>query len=307
MAMIGRGAAIAEVGPHRHELARLDRLRRLARGARLADERCASPARRDHLVGLGLLQLEPQVRADRQPERRDHRLGRRRAIDAAASDPTTVRLQPDSAMSRHATSSSRTAQEVAMNKVDLARCQFAMTSIYHFLFVPVTIGLSFLTALLQTAWHRTGRRGISATDEILRHAARSSISRSASSPGWSRNSSSGWTGRPTPASSANIFGAPLAMEGLAAFFLESTFLGLWIFGWGRLSQPAAPDDHLAGGARAACCQPRSSWRPIPGCSIPSATPSIPRRGQPAAHRHLGGADQPRLPMGIRARLARLGW
>ena len=44
-----------------------------------------------------------------------------------------------------------------MSNVDLARWQFAMTSIYHFLFVPVTIGLSFLTALLQTAWHRSHR------------------------------------------------------------------------------------------------------------------------------------------------------
>src|SRR6476659_9414835 len=44
-----------------------------------------------------------------------------------------------------------------MSQLDLARLQFAMTSIYHFLFVPVTIGLSFLTALLQTSWHRSGR------------------------------------------------------------------------------------------------------------------------------------------------------
>src|SRR3954454_12069083 len=44
-----------------------------------------------------------------------------------------------------------------MSQLDLARIQFGMTSIYHFLFVPVTIGLGFLTALLQTAWHRSGR------------------------------------------------------------------------------------------------------------------------------------------------------
>jgi cytochrome d ubiquinol oxidase subunit I len=44
-----------------------------------------------------------------------------------------------------------------MTNVDLARVQFAFTSINHFLFVPVTIGLAFLTALLQTAWHRSGR------------------------------------------------------------------------------------------------------------------------------------------------------
>ena len=45
-----------------------------------------------------------------------------------------------------------------MSAVDLARLQFASTAIYHFLFVPVTIGLAFLTALLQTAWHRSGGR-----------------------------------------------------------------------------------------------------------------------------------------------------
>jgi len=44
-----------------------------------------------------------------------------------------------------------------MSSVDLARLQFAMTSIYHFLFVPLTTGLSFVTALLQTSWHRSGR------------------------------------------------------------------------------------------------------------------------------------------------------
>ena len=47
----------------------------------------------------------------------------------------------------------------------------------------------------------------------------------------------------------DVFGAPLAMEGLAAFFLESTFLGLWLFGWGRLSPARAPGHHLDGGGR----------------------------------------------------------
>src|SRR5215510_9210611 len=80
--------------------------------------------------------------------------------------------------------------------VDLARWQFAFVTINHFFFVPVTIGLAFLTALLQTAWYRTNR------DEYLRL--------------------------------TRFFGTLLAMEGLAAFFLESTFLGLWLFGWDRL-------------------------------------------------------------------------
>src|SRR5277367_5413973 len=86
--------------------------------------------------------------------------------------------------------------------LDLARWQFAFTSINHFFFIPITIGLAFLTALLQTAWHRNRQ------DEYLR------LTRFF----------------------GNIFGAPLAMEGLAAFFLESTFLGLWLFGWDKLSR-----------------------------------------------------------------------
>src|SRR5215831_15752710 len=80
--------------------------------------------------------------------------------------------------------------------VDLARWQFAFTTVNHFLFVPITIGLAFLTALLQTAWYRSKR------EEDLRL--------------------------------TRFFGTLLAMEGLAAFFLESTFLGLWLFGWDKL-------------------------------------------------------------------------
>jgi hypothetical protein len=69
----------------------------------------------------------------------------------------------------------------------------------------------------------------------------------------------------------DVFGAPLAMEGLAAFFLESTFLGLWLFGWDRLPKRV----HLASASgwwrQVRCSQRCSSWRRIPGCSIRSAT------------------------------------
>ena len=71
----------------------------------------------------------------------------------------------------------------------------------------------------------------------------------------------------------DVFGAPLAIEGLAAFMLESTFLGLWIFGWDRLSQRV----HLATVwlfARRELARPRSSSSPrTPGCSGPSDRPS----------------------------------
>jgi cytochrome d ubiquinol oxidase subunit I len=121
--------------------------------------------------------------------------------------------------------------------IDLARWQFALTSIYHFLFVPVTMGLAFLVALLETAWYRNG-------DETYRRLARffgalllinvaigvvtGLIQEFEFGMNWSAYSRL----------VGNVFGGPLAMEGLAAFFLESTFLGIWIFGWNRLSKKA---------------------------------------------------------------------
>ncbi len=118
---------------------------------------------------------------------------------------------------------------------DLARLQFATTSIYHFLFVPVTMGLSFLVAVLQTIWHRSG------ADEWLRltrffgtlllinvavGVVTGLVQEFEFGMNWSAYSR--YVG--------DVFGGPLAMEGLAAFFLESTFLGLWLFGWDRLSR-----------------------------------------------------------------------
>jgi cytochrome bd-type quinol oxidase subunit 1 len=117
--------------------------------------------------------------------------------------------------------------------VDLARWQFAFTSINHFFFVPVTIGLAFLTALLQTAWHRSRK------DEYLRltrffgtllviNVAIGVVT------GLVQEFQFGMNWGAYSRLVGNIFGAPLAMEGLAAFFLESTFLGLWLFGWDKL-------------------------------------------------------------------------
>ena len=120
-----------------------------------------------------------------------------------------------------------------MTSLELARWQFGITTVYHFLFVPVTIGLAFFTAWFQTRWHRTG-------DEQWLRATRfwgklllisfalgvvtGIVQEFQFGMNWSNYSR--FVG--------DIFGAPLAMEGLAAFFVESTFLGLWLFGWGRL-------------------------------------------------------------------------
>src|SRR5262245_33488168 len=117
--------------------------------------------------------------------------------------------------------------------LDLARWQFATTTIYHFFFVPVTIGLAWLVAILQTMWHRSGdperRRivrffGTLLLINVAIGVATGLLQEFQFGMNWSAYSR--YVG--------DVFGAPLAMEGLAAFFLESTFLGLWIFGWDRL-------------------------------------------------------------------------
>jgi cytochrome d ubiquinol oxidase subunit I len=127
-----------------------------------------------------------------------------------------------------------------MSALDLARWQFAITTVYHFLFVPLTIGLSFLVAGLQTAWYRTGKVAyLRATKfwgrlfliNFAMGVVTGIVQEFQFGMNWSEYSR--FVG--------DIFGAPLAMEGLMAFFLESTFVGLWIFGWDRLPKKV----HLA--------------------------------------------------------------
>ena len=119
--------------------------------------------------------------------------------------------------------------------LDLARWQFALTSINHFFFVPVTIGLAFLTAMLQTAWYR---RGDPAALRLTRFFGTLLLINVAVGivTGLVQEFEFGMNWSAYSRLVGNVFGAPLAMEGLLAFFLESTFLGLWIFGWDRLSR-----------------------------------------------------------------------
>jgi cytochrome d ubiquinol oxidase subunit I len=127
-----------------------------------------------------------------------------------------------------------------MNALELDRLQFGVTTLFHFIFVPMSIGLAAWVALCQTMWYRTGK------DVYLRMTrfwgklmlisfaigvVTGIVQEFQFGMNWSRYSR--YVG--------DVFGAPLAMEGLAAFFLESTFIGLWIFGWGRLK----PKVHLA--------------------------------------------------------------
>ncbi|WP_283132766.1 cytochrome ubiquinol oxidase subunit I [Rhizohabitans arisaemae] len=127
-----------------------------------------------------------------------------------------------------------------MDALDLARWQFGITTVYHFLFVPLSIGLSLLVAILQTAWARTGNTVyLRATKfwgklfliNFAMGVVTGIVQEFQFGMNWSAYSR--YVG--------DIFGAPLAMEALVAFFLESTFLGLWIFGWDRLPKAV----HLA--------------------------------------------------------------
>jgi len=116
---------------------------------------------------------------------------------------------------------------------DLARWQFAFVTINHFFFVPITIGLAFLTALLQTAWHRSKREEYLRLTRFFGTLLVINIAIGVVT-GLVQEFQFGMDWGAYSRLVGNIFGAPLAMEGLAAFFLESTFLGLWLFGWDKL-------------------------------------------------------------------------
>jgi cytochrome d ubiquinol oxidase subunit I len=122
-----------------------------------------------------------------------------------------------------------------MTALALARWQFAITTIYHFFFVPLTLGLSILVAVMETLYVRRG-------DEVYKRMAKfwgklflinfalgvvtGIVMEFQFGMNWSEYSR--FVG--------DVFGAPLAIEALLAFFLESTFLGIWIFGWDKLSK-----------------------------------------------------------------------
>jgi len=116
---------------------------------------------------------------------------------------------------------------------DLARWQFATTSIYHFLFVPVTIGLAFLVAVLHTAWYRTDDPDYKRMTRFFGTLLLINVAIGVVT-GLVQEFEFGMNWSTYSRYVGGVFGAPLAMEGLAAFFLESTFLGLWLFGWDRL-------------------------------------------------------------------------
>jgi len=120
-----------------------------------------------------------------------------------------------------------------VDPLEIARWQFGITTVYHFVMVPLTLGLGPLVAIMQTLWVRTGNeRYLRMTKfwgklyliNFIVGVATGLVQEFQFGMAWSEYAR--FVG--------DVFGAPLAMEGLLAFFFESTFLGLWIFGWNRL-------------------------------------------------------------------------
>jgi cytochrome d ubiquinol oxidase subunit I len=120
-----------------------------------------------------------------------------------------------------------------VNSLDLARWQFGLTTLLHFAIVGMSIGLVFYVAILQTRWQRTG-------DErwlrLTRYYGKAMLLSFAVGvvTGILQTFQFGMNWARYSAYVGDVFGAPLALEGLGAFFVESVFLGLWMFGWGRL-------------------------------------------------------------------------
>jgi cytochrome bd ubiquinol oxidase subunit I len=117
--------------------------------------------------------------------------------------------------------------------LDLARWQFGITTVYHFLMVPLTIGLSLLVAGMQTAWVRTGNERYLAMTKFWGKLLMINFAMGVVT-GIVQEFQFGMAWSEYSRFVGDVFGAPLAMEGLVAFFVESTFLGLWMFGWDRL-------------------------------------------------------------------------
>ncbi|VBB05017.1 cytochrome ubiquinol oxidase subunit 1 [Lucifera butyrica] len=120
-----------------------------------------------------------------------------------------------------------------MGEVLLARWQFGITSVYHFLFVPLTLGLSVLVAVMETLYVRTGNEKYKEMTKFWGHLFLINFAMGVVT-GIVQEFHFGMNWSEYSRFMGDIFGAPLALEALTAFFLESTFLGLWVFGWDKL-------------------------------------------------------------------------
>jgi cytochrome d ubiquinol oxidase subunit I len=120
-----------------------------------------------------------------------------------------------------------------MSAETLARWQFGITTVYHFFFVPITIALSMLVAIMQTIWVRTGSENLLRLTKFFGKLFLINFAMGVVT-GIVQEFQFGMNWSEYSRFVGDIFGAPLALEALIAFFLESVFIGLWIFGWDRL-------------------------------------------------------------------------
>ena len=140
-----------------------------------------------------------------------------------------MHLSPESRIEMHGTS----AVLSELSALDLSRWQFGLTTVYHFLFVPLTIGMVLLVAIMQTAWVRTNDEKFLKMTKLFGKIFLINFAMGVVT-GIVQEFQFGMNWSDYSRFVGDIFGAPLAMEGLIAFFFEATFIGLWIFGWNRL-------------------------------------------------------------------------
>ncbi len=124
---------------------------------------------------------------------------------------------------------------ISESVVDLSRLQFAMTALYHFLFVPLTLGMTFLLAIMESVYVMTGKQVYKDMTQFWGKLFGINFALGVTT-GLTMEFQFGTNWSYYSHYVGDIFGAPLAIEGLMAFFLESTFIGLFFFGWDRLSR-----------------------------------------------------------------------
>ncbi len=124
---------------------------------------------------------------------------------------------------------------ISESVVDLSRFQFAMTAMYHFIFVPLTLGLAFLLAIMETTYVISGKEIYKDMTKFWGKLFGINFALGVTT-GLTMEFQFGTNWAYYSHYVGDIFGAPLAIEGLMAFFLESTFIGLFFFGWDRLSK-----------------------------------------------------------------------
>jgi cytochrome d ubiquinol oxidase subunit I len=124
---------------------------------------------------------------------------------------------------------------ISESVVDLSRLQFAMTALYHFIFVPLTLGMTFLLAIMESVYVMTGKQVYKDMTRFWGKLFGINFALGVTT-GLTMEFQFGTNWAYYSHYVGDIFGAPLAIEGMMAFFLESTFIGLFFFGWDRLSR-----------------------------------------------------------------------